>query len=60
MMTLEQIRHALTDRKISTVAERAGLHQNTVYAIARGGNANPEYATLKALSDYLTNNNQEQ
>jgi transcriptional regulator with XRE-family HTH domain len=54
MLTLEQIRTALDDRNVEKVAERTGIHRNTIGAIRNGANANPTYATMKALSDYLT------
>lgn len=54
MLTLEQIRVALQDRRLGLVAEATGLHYNTVRGIASGENVNPTYAVLKAISDYLT------
>jgi transcriptional regulator with XRE-family HTH domain len=54
MLTLEQIRVALQDRRLGLVAESTGLHYNTVRGIASGENVNPTYAVLKAISDYLT------
>lgn len=53
MMTLEQIRQALADRRPSLVAEATGLHYNTVREVRDNPNANPTYKVLKALSDYL-------
>jgi len=54
MLNLEQLRTALDDRNIEKVSQRTGIHRNTVAAIRNGTNANPTYATMKALSDYLT------
>jgi transcriptional regulator with XRE-family HTH domain len=54
MLTLEQIRTALDDRNVEKVSQRTGIHRNTIAAIRNGANANPTYATMKALSDYLT------
>jgi hypothetical protein len=54
MLTLEQIRHALRDRRPGMVAEATGLHLNTVRDVRNNPNANPTYKVLKALSDYLT------
>lgn len=54
MLTLEQIRHALLDRRLGMVAEATGLHLNTVRDVRNNPNANPTYKVLKALSDYLT------
>lgn len=55
MMTLEQIRQALRDRRPGLVAEATGLHSNTVRDVRNNPSANPTYKVLKALSDYLTN-----
>lgn len=52
-MTLESIREALKDRRVSMVAEATGLHYNTVRDLRDNENANPTYKVLKALSDYL-------
>lgn len=53
MMTLEQIRHALIDRRPGLVAQATGLHLNTVREVRDNADANPTYKVLKALSDYL-------
>lgn len=53
MLTLEQIRHKLKDRRPNMVAEATGLHLNTILAIRDSDNANPTYKVLVALSDYL-------
>jgi transcriptional regulator with XRE-family HTH domain len=53
MLNLEQLRTALDDRNVEKVAERTGIHRNTIGAIRNGTNANPSYATMKILSDYL-------
>ena len=55
MMTLEQIRKALSDRMPAKVAEATGLHYNTIRDVRDNPRANPTYKVLKALSDYLTN-----
>ena len=54
MMTLEQIKQALRDRRPGIVAEEAGLHANTVRDVRDNADANPTYKVFKALSDYLT------
>jgi transcriptional regulator with XRE-family HTH domain len=54
MLNLDQIRTALDDRNIEKVSARTGIHRNTIAAIRTGANANPTYATMKLLSDYLT------
>ncbi len=53
MLTLEEVRAMLDDRNVEKVAERTGIHRNTIAAIRAGSNQNPTYATLKTLSDYL-------
>lgn len=59
MLTLEQLKQALKDRRPSMVADATGLHFNTIRQIRDGENANPTYKVIKALSDYLENNNTE-
>ena len=58
MMTLEQIKAALRDRRISMVARATDLHVNTVIEVRDSPDANPTYRVLKALSDYLSNQHQ--
>jgi transcriptional regulator with XRE-family HTH domain len=53
MMTLEQIRQALQDRKLTVIADATGLHYNTVIAIKRGEQINPSYETLQKLAAYF-------
>jgi hypothetical protein len=53
MLTLEQIRHALQDRRIDIVSEATGLNYGTVRKIREGTNTNPGWKTLQALSNYL-------
>lgn len=53
MMTLDQIRDALKDRRPAMVAQSTGLHVNTVMRIRDGMNTNPSYEVVSALSDYL-------
>jgi hypothetical protein len=53
MMTIEAIRLALRDRRISMVAEATGLHYNTIRGVRDSNVANPSYRVLKALSNYL-------
>jgi hypothetical protein len=57
MMTLEQIRKALSDRMPSKVAQATGLHYNTIREIRDNTNANPTYKVLLALSTYLESRN---
>lgn len=53
MMTIEQIRVALQDRRIDLVADAAGVGYSTVRDIRSGDNTNPTYDTLAKLSAYL-------
>lgn len=53
MMTLDQIRDALKDRRPAMVAQSTGLHVNTVMRIRDGMNMNPTYEVVAALSKYL-------
>ena len=53
MMTLNDIRLALQDRRIGLVAKATGLHVNTVRELRDNENANPSYRVLVALSAYL-------
>lgn len=54
MMTLDQIRAALRDRRLAKVAEATGLHYNTIREVRDNQNANPTYKVIRVLSDYLT------
>jgi hypothetical protein len=54
MMTLEQIQAALRDRRPRMVADATGLHYNTIREVRDNPKANPTYAVLRALSEYLS------
>lgn len=49
----EKVIASLNDRNLSKVARLAGLHENTVRAIASGKNKKPAIETLEKLADYL-------
>lgn len=51
MLTIEQIRKRLADRNLAAVAEKIGIHHQSLYRIMKG--AEPSYRVAKALSDYL-------
>lgn len=53
MNELGWIRGALHDRRPKIVAEKTGLHVNTVTDIRDGKNENPKLATLNKLAAYL-------
>jgi hypothetical protein len=54
MLTLEQIRSQLKDRRLTVIAERTKLHPNTLRDIRNNADCNPSHRVLAALSDYLT------
>jgi transcriptional regulator with XRE-family HTH domain len=54
MMTLDEIRSSLRDRKVRAVADAIGVHNQTVYSILNDRTHNPKYDTLRKLSDYLS------
>jgi plasmid maintenance system antidote protein VapI len=53
-MTLDQIRRALADRKITVVARAIGVHPNTIRALINDPEANPTHRVVQALSEYLS------
>lgn len=53
-MTIEEIRVALQDRRIPVIAERTGIHHNTIAAIRDGDTKDPSFRVVSTLSDYLT------
>lgn len=54
MLTLEEIKHALRDRRLDVVSESTGIHRATISRIRNDENANPTYSVMKTLSDYLS------
>lgn len=52
MLTLDEIRARMKDRRVRRVAEAIGVHHQTIYNVMEPG-ANPSHDTLKKLSDYL-------
>jgi hypothetical protein len=53
MLTVEQVIERLKDRKLTVVAERTGLHYQTVLRISKGNFKEVSYSVIKSLSDYL-------
>lgn len=53
MVEIDWIRNALLDRRPKVVAERTGLHVNTVIRIRDGKEENPKIQTLNLLAAYL-------
>ena len=54
MLTIDQIRQALADRRLDVVSEATGVHRNTLGRIRSGEAKNPSYSTVKSLSDYFS------
>jgi len=52
-MTVEQIRQALADRRLSVVAEQTGISYGTLYNIREGKNDNPGAKIMQQLAAYL-------
>lgn len=52
-MKIEELASKLEDRRISVVAERTGIAEATLRAIARGANKNPTYANYMRLVEYF-------
>jgi hypothetical protein len=57
MLTLEQIKELLKDRRIGMLADATGVHVNTIRDIRDNPDSNPTYKVLVALSDYFENKN---
>lgn len=53
MMTVEEIRESLKDRRIGMVAQVTGLHYNTIKDIRDGVSVDPKHTTVRLLSGYL-------
>jgi DNA-binding Xre family transcriptional regulator len=53
MVDFEWIRKALLDRRPGVVAQRTGLHINTIIRIRDGKEENPKVQTLNVLAAYL-------
>jgi len=53
MLTLDEIRQHLLDKRLQVVAQSTGLHYNTLKDIRDNPEANPSYRVLLALSKYL-------
>jgi N-acetylmuramic acid 6-phosphate (MurNAc-6-P) etherase len=55
MLTLEEIREKLKDRKLKMVADACGVHSETLRRLLKGQMVS--YETTKAVSDYLEGKN---
>ena len=58
MLSIEQIRKLLVDRRPKIVSERTGLQIVTITTIRDGKNTNPRFETVQILSDYLDGKNE--
>lgn len=58
MMTIEEIRHKLLDRRLQMVSDSTGIHYATIQAIRNGRVTNPSYETVRLLSEYLEEKNE--
>ena len=54
MLSIDQIKEKLQDRKLIAVAKRSGISYRTLINLMKG-ETKPTKGTLKLLSDYLTN-----
>jgi DNA-binding phage protein len=53
MMTLDQVREALKDRKIAMVSEATGLSRQYLYNLMLGKTPNPSYDAVFRVVEYL-------
>lgn len=53
MMTVEQIKSALQDRRLQIVADATGMHYNTLKYIRDGVSTDLKHETVAKLSIYL-------
>lgn len=53
MLHLDEIRAQLQDRVAHVVADKTGLHRNTVTRVKSGAQLEVSTATLRKLSEYL-------
>lgn len=53
MLTLDEIRKGLKDRRLLVVAQATGIHANTLREVRDNPLANPTYKVFKTLNDYL-------
>ena len=56
MMTLEEVSSALSDRNLTEVGRRTGLHPERLRKIKNGDVKNPGFRTMARLIEYLEEN----
>jgi ribosomal protein L10 len=54
MLTLDQIRDKLQDRRLGLIVKATGLHYNTLREVRDNLEANPTYKVVKLLNDYFS------
>jgi N-acetylmuramic acid 6-phosphate (MurNAc-6-P) etherase len=54
MLTLEQIRAKLQDRRLNLISKATGIHANTLREVRDNSQANPTYKVIKLLNDYFS------
>ena len=54
MLTLEQIRNKLQDRRLGLIVKATGLHYNTLREVRDNSEANPTYKVVELLNDYFS------
>ena len=60
MLTIKKIKQRLRDSNLRKVAKKSGVHSATLYRFMRDQNCNPRYETVELLSNYLTQNKEEE
>lgn len=53
MLTLPEIQEKLKGTNLSEAARETGIHPSMMWRIANEEGQNPQYKTIKKLSDYL-------
>lgn len=53
MLSLEEIRERLQDRRLRVIAEKTSLSYPTVLNVRDNIRSNPTYEVLKKISEYL-------
>ena len=53
MLTIDEVREKLRDRRLTVVADETGLAYDTVRRVAAGKFINISYETVSRLSEYL-------
>jgi len=55
MLTVDEIKEKMKDRKIKVVAEAVDMHENTIYRFLAGRDS--RWSTVEKLSAYLEGGN---